>query len=195
MSTDTASDTKPKSNMEKALTEEQAKQFGLAFDPENPPTFASVIQSQYANSMNLLKTQQAVTMQQISSARQKIVDKVTNKGKLSPENEAKLAQLSKVMELYPQFIEPIYVYAATMVKWQRENDALMAVFTKDNPTHMLDMLGKIQSELRASVPYAQWPENAGKTPDQIAAELAARNGTQVPPAEPVESPTNATQPL
>lgn len=178
MSTDTKPETQEPSGIDQVITEEIAKQWGLDWNPDKPKTFRDVINSQMASSLNLIKQQSAASNAQISKAREKILDRVTKSSKATPEVQQQIAYISKGLEAFPQFIGAIKIYLATAIRWQTENDRLLGTFVQDNPMHMLDMLGKFQEVLRESVPYAQWPENVGKTPEQIAAELAAREAAK-----------------
>ena len=189
--------TAPVDDMDRPITEEIAKNFGLEFNPDKPQSMRDIFNGQMAGSLKLLSSIQAGSQAQIAQARKKVIERITGssgESNLSPENKQMVDQIVRILSLYPQFIKQITTTLATMVNWQLQNDKLTNIYSQLNPTGLLDLLGKQQELLRASVPYELWPENQGKTPDQIAEELAVRNGTQAKPASPVPPVTPVIDP-
>jgi hypothetical protein len=155
---------KQEKELDTPLDEAVAKQFGLKWDPDNPPTLRQVLQAQLASTLNFFRDQATQSRAQVQEMR----DRFTKRSDLSPDKKAAVEEITKILEMYPQLIGPCKVHLATMLRRVMAQEKLLAAC----PEKVLDLLDKMEQVLRDEIPEDIWPENLA-----AAAQAAAGNET------------------
>lgn len=163
----------------KPISAEVAKIMGITLDPaQPPPTMQDILNQRMAGNLRFFENSQAQTTAQIAEARARIINR--NKGNVNPQQQQDIDQISTILGMYPQFIGPIKITVATMIRWQTQNQSLMDTYSALNPTKVLDLLGDFQNMLLKSVPREYWPEALRKEAE--ASEAAAKESAATPPS-------------
>lgn len=163
------------------ISEEMAKILGIQSEPGKPmPSMQSILAQKMAGNLKFFELMQQQTASQISEARSRIINR--NKGAITDAQQGEVDTIAQILGMFPQFIQPVKITLATMVRWQKENQQLMDAYVSINPTKTLDLLGKFQEMLLAAVPKEYWPEALKKEAEASEAEVTGSAKTEAAPA-------------
>lgn len=118
------------------------------------------LSEQFQQSMDSFSGMMAENQARSKALREKLFGG-EDKGNANEDQEKKIQQIAQVMRYYPQLIDSVNMFAATLLRRHLEIEKLLAT----RPDLTLELMDDFETLVKSKIPKDQWPDELKESPN------------------------------